>query len=318
MTGRRAAPAAAVVIGVAVALWMVSASPGLGAPELPTLIVDAPPELARVADRVRGFDRSRLAPAMKLVGLEAPGPPILLLLAPEDSEAGRSAPDWIAGWADGAAGVAVVLPERVPRYPHESLEAVIQHEIAHVLVARAAGGRPVPRWFNEGLAMAAARAWTLEDRTHLTWGVLTGGPDDPGSLEAAFQRAGARDARAAYALSSALVRELQGQEGSGVTGEILRQMGAGLDFEAAFEQVTGLGVERFVRGFFRRQTLWNRWVPIVTSSATLWIAITFLALVAFRRRRQRDAELARRWEQEEARLWRVRIQRREPPDELVN
>lgn len=305
---------------LAAGLVLAASPPGAAAPELPTLIVESPPELARLAERVRAFDRSRLAPAMELVGLEEPGPPIYLVLAPEGSPPARSAPDWAAGWADGLRGVAVVLPERVPRYPHQSLEAVIQHEIAHVLLSRAAGGRPVPRWFDEGVAMAAARVWSLEDRTYLTWGVLTGGPDDLPSLEAAFYGASAREARAAYALSSALVRELQQEEGPEVAGKILRRMRGGEELDAAFQAVTGLTAARFARGFFRRQTLWNRWVPLVTSSATLWIAITLLALVAFRRRRQRDAELVRRWEQED-RLWQLRVQRRDPPsppDELVN
>jgi hypothetical protein len=47
------------------------------------------------------------------------------------------------------------------------LEAVLCHEVAHILIARAADGRAVPRWFNEGLAVVAERAWHFEDRWQL-------------------------------------------------------------------------------------------------------------------------------------------------------
>jgi len=42
-------------------------------------------------------------------------------------------------------------------------------------------------------------------------------------------------------------------------------------------------------------------VPVLTSSVTLWLLITLLALWAIRRRRARDAALRRIWEEEEER-----------------
>ena len=63
----------------------------------------------------------------------------------------------------GDQGLIVLLPERVPSYPDSSLDDVLLHETAHVLVARAAGGRPLPRWFQEGMAMIAGRSWGRDD-----------------------------------------------------------------------------------------------------------------------------------------------------------
>ena len=45
-----------------------------------------------------------------------------------------------------------------PATPTGGSRSLVQHEVAHVLVARAARGHGVPRWFDEGLAMAAGRA----------------------------------------------------------------------------------------------------------------------------------------------------------------
>ena len=44
--------------------------------------------------------------------------------------------------------------------------------------------------------------------------------------------------------------------------------------------------------FWSRQTFWYRWVPLLTSSVTLWILVTMLALWAMRKRRARDAACA--------------------------
>jgi len=277
---------------------------------LPTLILEVreerPGELAGVAERVRAFDRRRLSVAMDLAGLSDPGPPILLILVAEDHAVARQTPPWISGYARGYRSLAVVFPQRIPNYPDKSLEAVIQHEVAHVLIHRASRGRGVPRWFNEGVAMAAGRAWTLEDRGRLTWGVLTGGPRGFLDLENAFGR-GAGSAATAYALSSAVVRELRDDAGPAATGDILRRVGTGESFEEAFAAVVGRSLADFERSFFRGQTFWNRWVPFLSSSAVLWIGITFLFLAAYRRRRQRDAALAARWELEEQAQTLVRL-----------
>src|SRR4029077_5989874 len=75
----------------------------------------------------------------------------------------RQVPRSTAGFAVSEDNLVVLFPSRSPTYPQDSLEDVLHHEVAHVLIARAAGGRPVPRWFHEGLAMAAERTWGLED-----------------------------------------------------------------------------------------------------------------------------------------------------------
>jgi hypothetical protein len=87
--------------------------------------------------------------------------------------------------------------------------------------------------------------------------------------------------------------------GPEVTGEVLRRVGRGVVFEDAFRQATGEPLAAAEESFWRRRTFWQRWLPFLTSSFALWLAVTLLALWAFRRRRRRDAELAERWAEEE-------------------
>jgi hypothetical protein len=267
----------------------------------PELKVEAPMSLQPLAQRLRAADPARLESSMHLVGLEDPGSPIQVVLAPEGSELARVAPPWISGYAIGTMGSIVLLPARLPSYPDSSLEELLHHEVAHVLIARAAGGRRVPRWFNEGVAMIAGSSWGLADRSQMTLAMLRGRRVSFADIDRAF--AGGRVVvTSAYAISGAFVRDLLRRHGSDVAGRILAGVAQGLAFDEAFQRATGTTLAHAEASFWRRQTLWYRWVPVLTSSVTLWIGITFLALVAIKRRRQRDAALMKTWEEEERSL----------------
>lgn len=270
----------------------------------PAIVVDAPSQLAAEAAEVRGFAPQTLDPVLRLVGLDeagAAGAPITVVLAPEDSPSARSAPPWVTGFASGERSVVVLLPARVPRYPDRSLAALYRHEIAHVLIDRAAGGAPVPRWFHEGVAMAAGREWGLEDRARLALAVLVRGEVALDRVDRAFQ-GGEREVAAAYALSEDLVQDILNRHRGGaepVTATILRRLREGRTFPQAFREATGESLLQAEESYWKRRTFWNRWLPIVASSTTLWILISLLAIVAFQRRRARDARMRELWDQEE-------------------
>ncbi|HME98500.1 MAG TPA: hypothetical protein VKK06_01410, partial [Terriglobia bacterium] len=73
----------------------------------------------------------------------------------------------------------------------------------------------------------------------------------------------------------------------------------GSSFETAFADVTGTTAAHAESEFWGRQRIWTTWIPILTSSATVWIVVTLLAMWAIQRRRQKSAEIERRWEEEE-------------------
>ncbi len=269
----------------------------------PQLIVQAPPFLERAAAKVRAVEPGRLLDAMRLVGLKDPGPPIQVILGPEGSDLAM-VPPWVSGYAYSEEGVIVLLPARAPSYPDSSLEELLRHEVAHVLVARAAGNRPLPRWFHEGLAMIAGLSWGLDDRSQLSItlvGTLVGdGEVSLEQLEREF-RGGRGETQGAYAIAGAFANDLLRRHGDDAAARILAEVARGLEFEDAFQRATGTSLAEAERVFWRRQTLWYRWVPLLTSSVTLWLLITLLAIWAMGKRRARDAALRRVWEEEEER-----------------
>ncbi len=286
--------AGAVALGCSVA----AATPDPRAGDALALQVEAPPALARQASAVRALEGGDWLPLLKLVGLLRPGPPIRVVLAPEGSRLAANVASWVSGYAVPELGTIVLFPGRVPLYPDGNLEALLHHEVAHMLLARAAGGGAVPRWFNEGTATVAAREWGIEDGARVVLATIGRGPRSLAELDAGFSSDAAAVARS-YAVSAALVRYLLRLHGDDVVGRILAGVSRGAGFDGAFEAATGASVGGFARSYFRRETFWATWVPVVTSSTVLWMAITLLALVAIKRRRERDALLREAWALEE-------------------
>jgi len=263
----------------------------------PPLVIEAPPQLEAEAASLEARSAARLAAAAELVGATG-GSPVRVVLLPERSPAARKVSPKIAGFARTDLDLAVLLPERVPTYPDDDLAILLVHEVTHLMTSRAAGGGQLPRWFVEGVALMASRGWSLSDRSRVLIGGLRGAPGSTRDLEVMFRGSGAEFA-SAYALSGALVRHLMAEHGSGIVAAILRGVAKGASFETAFEAAAGEPLAVSERSFWRRVAIWYRWVPFLTSGATLWMGITALVLVAVARRRRRDAEIHRRWELED-------------------
>lgn len=259
--------------------------------------IDAPADLERSVARLEEWQPERLAGFQRLIGLVDAGEPIRVVLATEDSIPASAVPPWIAGYARRD-GLVVLFPARVPTYPNSSLDELLGHEVAHILIQRAAGGRPVPRWFNEGLAMLAEEAWDWGDRSRAVVALARGRRYRLAALDRRF--AGSRsEVSGAYALSASFVRSLVRRFGRETPAGILSRIASGEAFEPAFAATTGTTLAEAEGDFWRRLAFWNRWLPFMTSPATLWIAVTLLALVAIKRRRDRNRLLEEQWSKEE-------------------
>jgi MYXO-CTERM domain-containing protein len=253
----------------------------------PSLAIESPPELTAARGRLEAFDLRPLSTIVRLVGLQSPGSPM------------RVVPPWTAGFAVGEAGLIVLFPSRSPVYPHDTLEDVLRHEVAHVLISRAAEGHAVPRWFHEGLAVAVERPWDLEDRTRLASALLFGPRIGVAAIDELFLGDEGSQQRA-YVLSAALVRHLIREQGSDAPARVLREAARGRPFDVALASVTAQSLPRFEDGFWRSQRTWTTWVPLIASSTVLWLGVIGLGALAVRRRRQRSRQIRDSWAREEA------------------
>lgn len=298
---------------------LLLASP-LAALEPTRLVFDPQPGLPPSANRLAAGQRPWMWSVMDLVGLDAPGPDIRVVLAPESSPLAREMPAWVTGYTDGVTtidggSVIVILAERTPSYPDGGLEEVLAHEVAHVLIHRAAGGRRVPRWFDEGLAMLAARTWRWRDQTELAVGLLSGPRVPLWKLDDLFQ-GDRRQVEHGYALAGTLVQDLLERYGSAVPRIVLARVAQGDTFDQAIRGATGATLIDVGEAFWERQGTLKRWIPILTSTAVLWFGVSVLAIVAgIRKRRQRAAQAKA---MEEAEIPAAGRDEEPPPDEIVN
>lgn len=281
---------------------------------LPALQFEAPAELSAIRNRLQAVESARLADVMQLTGNTEGGLPIRVILAPESSQVARFTPGWIAGFTEYGSDVVVIFPSRSPSYPHSSLEDVLRHEVAHVLIARSAVRQSVPRWFNEGLAMAAERERRFQDQTQLLYQLVSGEQTSLFALDRLFSGGREEQARA-YALAGAIVDKLRELRGPDVCARILVRMGGGASFESAFREITGETPDRMEAVFWQSQRLWTTWIPIIGSSTTLWLAVTLLAILAIFAKRRRNKEFEEKWAREDAFFEPLEQPEEDPPDE---
>ena len=264
----------------------------------PQFIFEAPESLQPLASRLHKTSPSSLQHIMDLMGLQDSGPPIRVILAPNESLLAQEAPEWVSGYALSEASTIVLLTDRVLTYPNDSQNEVFLHEVGHIFAHRAADGHPLPRWFDEGLAMMAARTWNLEDRARLVWAMVSNTEVSLKELNTLFTK-DAPSARRAYVLAYAFTLDLIEHSYPDVPKHILARVKQGLSFPEAFAQTTFMTLAQAEENFWSRQTLWNRWIPVATSSGMVWLAITFLAFWAYTRQRKRAAVIKRQWKEDD-------------------
>jgi hypothetical protein len=259
------------------------------------LTIEAPPTLATAAARLRAVDASQLEADLRRAGLMLPAR-ISVLLLPEDDPRARGIPRWTVGLAAGEEDV-VILPQRVLPYPYDSLESVFRHEVAHLALRARAGGRPLPRWFHEGVAMSVDADWDLSGQLRLLFEMV----QSPATADLArlFASNTQPDAAQAYGLSAALVADVQRRHGAAVAGRIAARVGEGVPFARAFALETGEPPDTAAARAWSAYRRWTAWLPAFTSGTAMWAAILALAGLAYAARRRRRVRQRRRWEEEE-------------------
>ena len=261
-----------------------------------TLSVNAPVSLESAAARIRAIDSRTLEAALTSAGLEAPTK-VDVTLVPEDDPVARETPTWVVGRAFGDRDV-LIFPARVTRYPYDSLEAVMQHEIVHLALFTRAGGRPLPRWFHEGVATSVESGWSMTDQARLLFSALSQPTID--DVRELFRSAAQPDTTLAYLLAAALVNDLRERHGPDIPGRIARRVEAGALFDRAFLRETGETPAAAAARAWITYRQWTTWVPAVANASAVWSAILVLAVLAYVARRRRRARLRKQWEEEES------------------
>jgi tetratricopeptide (TPR) repeat protein len=191
-----------------------------------TVSFEGPAEAALAAEALEVLDRAYWRIGLVLGGAYPNEPvPVVLYTGEQFRDITRS-PSWAAAAYDGT----IRVPMRGALDRPEELDRVLSHEFTHALV-RSLAPRGVPTWLNEGLATALESGdlgWAERQVEHLST------PVPLRALQSGFGRLSGEEAQLAYATSALAARRLIEEAGGFAIANLLRDLGDGVDFEAAF------------------------------------------------------------------------------------
>lgn len=228
-----------------------------------------------------------------------------IYITPSEEAFHRLQPGHIPDWADGTAwphnGWIFLHSPRARSGIASPLTQVLDHELAHILLGRAFGARPVPQWLQEGVAQLVAKEYTLEKFQTLSAGTLgdsllsihelsRGFPDNP------FR------AKLAYAQSADLVAFIFNNYGEGSLQTLVKVLSNGASIDDALTAATGydaLQLDAQWRGELSQTPLWLQ--TLSSDTVLLTIGALFFFAAAFRSRRKHELEKEARLEADKVR-----------------
>jgi len=195
-----------------------------------TVSFEGPEEAALAAEVLEALDRAYWRIGAVLSTYPASAINVVLYTSEQFRDITRS-PSWAVGAYDGT----IRVPMRGALDDPKELDRVLAHEFTHALV-RGIAPRGVPAWLNEGLATALERG----DLAGLAWAEArvqqARVPVSLAALQTSFARLTGDQAQLAYAVSALAARRLVTDAGGVAVMNLLRDLGEGANFDAAFER----------------------------------------------------------------------------------
>jgi tetratricopeptide (TPR) repeat protein len=190
-----------------------------------TVSFEGPEDAALAAQALESLNRAYWRICDVFSAFPPKSVPVVLYSGEQFRDITRS-PQWAAAAFDGT----IRVPMRGAGEKGEDLDRVLSHEFAHALI-RSLATRGLPTWLNEGLASVLesdSLSWA-EDRVTKAARVpsLT-------ALSSSFSKLSGADAQVAYAASALAAKRLLDEAGGVAVANLLRDLGAGVAFEAAF------------------------------------------------------------------------------------
>jgi hypothetical protein len=174
------------------------------------------------------------------------------------------------------------------------LSETIAHEVAHIVLADAAGG-DLPRWFHEGFALYQSHQLTIAEAFHLALAGLAGRLIPLSEMEGRFPY-NTRLSHLAYAQSLDAFSYLSSAIGLAGVGSLVRGVERHGSFSLAFRTVYGASFATFEDSWRTSVTRRYRWV-LLTSG---WVPLLFIiALVAGLLKLRAVRRTLSRWDIEE-------------------
>ncbi len=207
-------------------------------------------------------------------------------------------PRWAIGVAFPSKNLIILLNKR-----RVDLIKTFRHEVNHILLGQAFKGKQrVPRWLDEGLAMIQAGEWSMSRLSSITSAVLTDSLIPMDDIVDSFPEEW-RDAELAYCQSFYFISFLKGTFGDETFKTFLNEYSKHKNFPRAIRSAYNMGWENMEELWLDYLKLRFSWIPIITSTGTLWFAASLIFIAGYLRKKRKTRKKLRQWALEESLLY---------------
>ena len=209
----------------------------------------------------------------------------------------RPAPEWAGALTYPALNMVLIMTPGSMRTGGNRYWSLLQHETAHLLLgdAQAKHGIQLPRWFEEGVATYVSGEMNLSRLLRLGWAQATGATPDFKDLEFTFPSQSSQ-AGAAYARSYLFVKYLTRRFGEDAVARLLTESFRKGDISRGAAAAFNTSLSDLLDGFDQYARVKATWIPVGTSTATIWVLITMLFFITWFRKKVQGMRTVRQWE----------------------
>jgi hypothetical protein len=199
---------------------------------------------------------------------------------------GAPPPDYATGVAYSRWGVILLTMSAPQTWEPPDLEVVLVHELSHVALHRAVLGNPMPRWFNEGVAIHQSEVRLLPRMESLLRAAAQQSMLRLSELDKRFPDH-PHEVNVAYAQSADVIGFLRRSNNDERRfHRLVQSLRDGETFDTALATAYGwtrVGLERQWRESLRTR---YRILPALFAGSTIWVAAAILVVFAYRKRRR--------------------------------
>ena len=208
-------------------------------------------------------------------------------------------PSWVLGVAYHKLSLIILRSPREIRRGHHDLRKTFIHELTHILLGSAfRSDEHIPRWLNEGIAMYTSREWSFNRISTITQAVLTDSLIPLSEITRSFPGK-RRDVELAYCQSFYLISFMITQYGREKFHNFIRCYSKERILEDVLLKVYGMNLHRLEKKWRKYLRMRFNWIPLITSTSTLWFIITLIFICGYIRKKRRASVTLKHWEEEE-------------------
>jgi len=208
-------------------------------------------------------------------------------------------PDWVTGIAYHRLSMIYLKSPRAISGMHYDLKKTFVHELSHVLLGSALGNAThIPQWLNEGVAMYQSREWSFNRVSTMTQAVITDSLIPLSDITSGFPLERTKS-ELAYCQSFYLISFLITEYGRKKFHDFIRCYTRGSSLEDALLKVYSLNLHQLEEMWYSYLKLRFSWIPIITSTTTLWFLITLIFLYGYIKKRRSARMTLHQWDEDE-------------------